>query len=81
MTESNIDRKEKLITIPVIGIEKLVSYERGIRGILGKIEVGKCEPELMEHVKSVYELLEQLQMITKSVRAECSGHKQAVLQS
>lgn len=81
MAERNTNGREKLITIPVMGIEKLMSYERGIRGILGKIEVGKCEPELMEHVKSVYELLAQLQMITKSVRAECSEQKQSMLQS
>ncbi len=81
MAEGNNNSKEKLITIPVMGIEKLTSYERGIRGILKKIEVGKCEPELMENVKAVYELLTQLQMITKSMRADCSLQKQAMLQS
>jgi hypothetical protein len=79
MVEGNDISKEKLITIPVVGIEKLRSYERGIRGILKKIEVGKCEPELMENVKSVYELLAQFRMINKAVRAEGQAQKQPVL--
>jgi hypothetical protein len=83
MTESNTNSKEKMITISVMGIEKLASYERGIRGVLRKIEVGKCEPELMENVKAVkavYELLEQLQMITNSTREEGSKSKHFFLQ-
>jgi hypothetical protein len=61
MTDRQINEVEKLITIPVNGIAKLIEYKQGIRALLRKIEVGNCDPELMQHVKSVYELLSRLE--------------------
>ena len=51
---------ETIITIPINGVAKLTRYEQGIRALLRNVEVGNCDPELMEHVKSVYELLDRL---------------------
>lgn len=74
MGDGNTNENQTLFEIPVKGIEKLASYERGIRGILKKIEVSNCDPELMENVKSMYELLGQLQKIKNSLRTDFPVH-------
>jgi hypothetical protein len=72
MADSRMGGKEALIVIHIRGDEQLLRYEQGIRGILRKIEVGKCEPELIENIKAVYELLAQLQLKSKSLQSDCS---------
>ncbi len=57
MIEYVNDRREIRITIPNAKIDQVPRYYHGLRGILGKIEIGNCEPELMENLKVVFDLL------------------------
>lgn len=65
MADSQAAGNKSTFFIPVGGIEKLMWYQQGIRGVLSKIEVGNCDPELMENIKAVYELLSQLRYVRK----------------
>lgn len=77
MTKVKMNDSEMEITIPINGMDKLIQYEQGIRGLLRKVEVGNCDPELLENIKLVYELLSQL----KLKRNELVSQNKAVLQS
>jgi len=45
------------ITISVADFEELQKFQRGIINLLGKVEIDKCKPEVIEDVKSLYKLL------------------------
>lgn len=51
---------EMKIVIPISDVQELSKYQRGIMGVLRKIEVGDCDPKMKEHLESVYELLSHL---------------------
>jgi hypothetical protein len=57
LDEKNSEMK---IVIPISDMDELSKYQRGIMGILRKIEVGNCDPTMKEHLESVYELLSHL---------------------
>jgi len=48
------------IVIPIENMDELAKYQRGLLGVLRKVEVGNCDPRLKENLKSVYELLTHL---------------------
>lgn len=48
------------IVISIASMDELAKYQRGLLGVLGKVEVGNCDPRLKEDLKSVYELLSHL---------------------
>lgn len=48
------------IVIPISGMEELAKYQKGLMGVLNKVEVGNCDPTLKENLKYVYELLSHL---------------------
>jgi predicted transcriptional regulator len=79
MSSGKLNKTEKFFTIPINDIAKLAEYEQGIRALLRRIEVGKCDPELMQHIKSVYELLDHLKFSYSS--AQMSKHNDVMLQS
>jgi len=54
-------KKQLKVEFEISTIEELHSYEKGIRGILRKIEIANCDEELKENLKAVYELLSHLQ--------------------
>jgi hypothetical protein len=56
------NNEELRISIPISGIETLTNYQTGLLGLLRRIEIGNCDPELKEHIKAVYELLTQLRL-------------------
>lgn len=60
MSDTKINSNKPTIFIPVAGLEKLLWYQDGISGLLGRIEIGNCDPELKENIKAVYELLSLL---------------------
>lgn len=55
------------IIIEVASMDEIVRYQRGILGILAKIEVDNCDPVLIENIKSVYDLLSHLNTDKKSI--------------
>lgn len=48
------------IVIPLSGMEELTKYQKGLMGILRKVEVGNCDPTMKENLNYVYELLSHL---------------------
>lgn len=48
------------IVIPISDMEELANYQKGLMGVLRKVEVGNCDPALKENLKCVYELLSHL---------------------
>jgi len=46
-----------IFKINVQNIEELKSYQKGILGVLRKVELTACDPSLKEDIKSVYKLL------------------------
>jgi hypothetical protein len=48
------------IVIPISGMEELAKYQKGLMGVLHRIEVENCDLELAENLKYVYELLTHL---------------------
>lgn len=60
MVEYVNDTREIRITIPNAKIGQISRYYRGLRGVLSKIELGDCEPELIENLKAVFDLLVHL---------------------
>lgn len=76
------------IVIPVLDLEELAKYQKGLMGVLNKVEVGNCDPELKENLKYVYELLshlvpdknsfQQRQLLTRTKQGKL---KKVVLQS
>lgn len=56
---TKVDDQLKII-IPVAGIEELYRYQKGILGILGRIEIDDCNPIFKEDLKAVYQLLTHL---------------------
>lgn len=48
------------IVIPISDMEELSKYQNGLMGVLSKVEVGNCNPQLKENLKCVYELLSHL---------------------
>lgn len=60
MIEYDNSQNPKKIVIPVSGVEDVQKYQKGILGILGKIEIDQCKPGFKEDLKAVYELLSHL---------------------
>lgn len=56
MAEQNI----KQIIIPLSGLVELQAYQKGILGVLAKVELDSCDESLKEDIKSVYKLLDHL---------------------
>ena len=61
MVTANSQKNQLIITIANAGIPDLLNYRDGILGLLGNIEINNCNPELKEHLKTVYKLLLHLQ--------------------
>lgn len=60
MIEYDSSKNPKKIVIPVSGAEDVQKYQKGILGILSKIEIDQCKPGFKEDLKAVYELLSHL---------------------
>lgn len=61
MIEHDKNNRPRKIVIPVSTQDEILRYQLGILGILSKIEVGKCTPDLKEDVKATYDLLKHMQ--------------------
>lgn len=59
MNQLNPDSCLKII-IPISDSEELFRYQRGLINLLSKVEIGDCNPEVRDDVKSVYRLLSHL---------------------
>jgi hypothetical protein len=75
MIEYSEKSNQLQIKIPISSLEKLDEYQQGIRGLLSRIEIGGCDPELKENLKSVYELLSNLRA-DQSVPTKLDGSLQ-----
>ena len=62
MIAYNQKENQLKIKIPISGTQGLCDYKNGILRVLNKIEIHDCSPELMFNLKSVYELLEDLEL-------------------
>lgn len=60
MVDYNESLNQFRIIIPLANIRELNDYHRGLLGILQNIDINKCDGELKENVKSVYQLLTHL---------------------
>ena len=60
MIEYDNSKNPQKIVIPVSGVADVQKYQKGILGILGKIEIDQCKPGFKEDLKAVYELLSHL---------------------
>ena len=61
MTDRNA-RKEPLytITIPVMDLQELNNYQKGIIGLLAKVHLEECTSNELENIKAIYTLLSHL---------------------
>ena len=50
------------VTVPISDFEELQAYQKGILGILAKVELDSCDQSLKEDIKSVYKLLGHFMM-------------------
>jgi hypothetical protein len=73
MIEYDSSHNPKKIIIPVSGVEEVQKYQKGILGILGKIEIDHCKPGFKEDLKAVYELLSHLLMSKELLLDEASS--------
>lgn len=79
MIEYNSAKRPCRIIIPISGQQDILRYQRGMLGILGKIELCGCEPSLTQDVKAVFHLLSHmvsantLEQLNKT--AKRNGHK------
>ena len=62
MIEYNQKENQLKIKIPISGTQELRDYKNGILRVLNKIEIDDCSPELVYNLKSVYKLLEHLEL-------------------
>jgi hypothetical protein len=62
------------ISIPISGMEELHTYQKGLLGILVKIETCEYDPDLMENLRAVHTLLAHL-LLDKDFHAQ---HKEIV---
>lgn len=62
MIEYSQKETQLKITIPLSGIQELCDYKNGTLGVLKNIEIDDCSRELVDNLKSVYKLLEQLEL-------------------
>lgn len=60
MIELEEKSKKLRVVIPISNLEELEGYKKGIMGILHTIEIDGSDQVLMEHLKSVYDLLSHL---------------------
>lgn len=60
MIDYNENLNQFRIIIPLADIRELNDYHRGLLGILQNIDINKCDAELKENLKSVYQLLTHL---------------------
>jgi hypothetical protein len=67
------------VIIPVSGVEEVQRYQKGLLGILGKIEIDQCKPGFKEDLKAVYELLSHLllskELLLDSASSPVHRHK------
>ena len=61
MIAHNPYKNQVKITIQNSKISDLQNYHSSLLKVLEKIEIGNCDPEFKEHLKTVYELLSHLQ--------------------
>jgi hypothetical protein len=61
MIETEKNPNQLILKISLSGHEELSNYEKAIRGLLRRIEVTNCDPDLKENLKAVYQLLSHLQ--------------------
>jgi hypothetical protein len=57
MIEYNNTNNTCKIVIPVSDVQEILRYQRGVLGLLRKIELDTCGPTLKDDVKAVFELL------------------------
>lgn len=77
------------IVIPISDMEELANYQNGLMGVLSKVEVDNCNPQLQENLNYVYELLSHLIPDKKSfiqqrallIKTQQGKLKKVVLQS
>lgn len=50
------------MVIPISSEDELTNYRRGIMALLRKVEIDDCDSELIENLKSVYDLLSRFQV-------------------
>jgi len=48
------------ITIPVMDLYELGNYQKGILGLLAKVNLEHCDPHELQNIKAVYTLLSHL---------------------
>ena len=61
MIETEKNPNQLILKISLSGHEELHNYQKGIRGLLRRIEITNCDPDLKENIKAVYQLLSHLQ--------------------
>ena len=61
------DKKENQlkIKIPISRTQELSDYKNGILRVLNKVEIDDCSPEMVYNLKSVYKLLEHLELVER----------------
>jgi hypothetical protein len=60
-----------------LSAERAFEYQKSLLALLGKVEIGDCDPVMKEHIKTVYELLGKLNTegfrIAASLKPQASG--------
>lgn len=62
MSRFESSNKQLVLSIRISDRTEIVKYQEGLMGLLRKIEIGNCDPELKENIKAVYELLSHFQI-------------------
>ncbi|WP_106792386.1 hypothetical protein [Aquimarina sp. Aq78] len=62
MIDNNQKKFQTYIKIPLTGEKELEVYKDGILGILSKVEVNKADKRMIGHLKTVYKLLDCIQV-------------------
>ena len=65
MVEYNQKENQLTIKIPIFETQELRDYKNGILRVLNKIEIDDCSPDLVHNLKSVYKLLEHLELVER----------------
>jgi hypothetical protein len=50
------------MVIPISSEDELTNYRKGIMALLRKVEIDDCDSELIENLKSVYDLLSRFRV-------------------
>lgn len=57
MTTHNSQTNQLIVTIPGKDIKDLYTYRSSILGLLARVEIENCSPEIKVELKAIYELL------------------------